>query len=318
MLRTSLTALIAASMIAASIQGAVTITIDNGIDTPGLPGFRTFTVTATSGGAPIQGFDFVGDPTAPVDPATSHGFFGQMNQVTLFDGALSTIWTDHDAIIDLQPGLNRNQDSNFLFNSSSLLIIPGSARETATSLQAAFSTTTNFGQTVPFAQIVVPATAVAIPIFRGVVGTTDGAEFPVSGYVVPPITPVITPVDLGEIDHSTTIQANLQASGPHVWSGLTLVEGSPAIPATLTSTGAFAWDPTGSKRGPKGNGVRYSWSATVTGPFNSTTGLALTLRLIPEPTTLVLIGMMATCFHCSGSRSRFRDNRFDAMFPCGG
>ena len=103
--------------------------------------------------------------------------------------------------------------------------------------------------------------------------------------------PVITPVDLGEIEQTTTIRATLYVPGPFTWSGLTSVAGNPAIPATLTPAGAFSWDPTGSNRRPKGNGVLYSWSATVTNAGGSTSGIVLTLRLIPEPATMTHLGL---------------------------
>jgi hypothetical protein len=99
--------------------------------------------------------------------------------------------------------------------------------------------------------------------------------------------PVITPVHLGEIEQSSPIMANVTACNcPITWSNLTSVAGNPALPATLTPAGAFSWDPTGSRRGPKGNGALYSWSATVTNASGSTTGVVLTLSLIPEPATL--------------------------------
>jgi hypothetical protein len=111
------------------------------------------------------------------------------------------------------------------------------------------------------------------------------------------IGPVITPVHLGEVIQSTPIIANLfQTGAPSTWSGLTSVAGSPAVSATLTSHGEFSWNPAGSKRGPKGNGVLYSWSATFTTAFGSTTGVAITLRLIPEPATIFLTTLAATIF----------------------
>jgi hypothetical protein len=109
------------------------------------------------------------------------------------------------------------------------------------------------------------------------------------------LTPVITPIDLGEVSEMTRITANLVVGGVAVWSNLMPLAGSPAIPATLDANGAFSWDPTGSKRGPKGNGALYSWSATATSPAGSTTSVALTLRLIPEPATLAMMALSAIC-----------------------
>ena len=80
--------------------------------------------------------------------------------------------------------------------------------------------------------------------------------------------PTITPVVLGEIDETTIITAQLTAAaGPVTWSNLTPTTGSPAFPATLTPAGMFSWNPAGSMRGPKGNGVVFSWTATATSPL---------------------------------------------------
>jgi hypothetical protein len=103
--------------------------------------------------------------------------------------------------------------------------------------------------------------------------------------------PIITPLNLGEVEQATPITAQLIASSRPTWSGLTPTVGTPAIPATLSSTGAFYWDPTGSMRGPKGNGVVYSWTATATGPTGDDTRVAISLMLIPEPKTPTLIAL---------------------------
>jgi hypothetical protein len=163
-------------------RAAITITSDGGINTPGLAGFKTYVVTATSDGAPVQGFDFVGDPTAPIDPAAGRGFFGPLNQLT--PAGLSTIWEDappQSACITVPNECDPLRDSKFKFFSTSLLIIPGSARESSTMLQAAFSTSTNFGQSVPFVQLAIPNGGIVH--YRGVVGTTDGLEFNIAGTV---------------------------------------------------------------------------------------------------------------------------------------
>jgi hypothetical protein len=143
----------------------------------------------------------------------------------------------------------------------------------------------------------------------GVVGAMEGSKLPDLG-VAGGIDPVITPVHLGEVSQTTPIIANLTPIGaPTVWSNLMSVEGSPAIPATVTSTGLFTWDPTGSARGPKGNGVFYSWSVTLSNPGGSSTGVAIMLSLIPEPATLVLFGTIALCIATIPSRCRSSANR---------
>jgi hypothetical protein len=110
----------------------------------------------------------------------------------------------------------------------------------------------------------------------------------------PGLAPVIFPVNLGEVDSLTAITANLQVSnGPVTWSGLTPVMGTPALPATLSEQGVFSWNPAGSQRGPQGNGVTYSWTATATNPAGQDTDVAISLRLIPEPATTILMALSA-------------------------
>ena len=127
----------------------------------------------------------------------------------------------------------------------------------------------------------------------GTPGGTDGVgSIAVGGG--PILTPVITPVALGEVNQVTNVIANLVASnGPITWSGLTPTPGvgSPALAATLTPQGAFSWNPAGSARGPKGNGRPYSWNATAMNSAGQTTGVAITLSLIPEPATVSLLGL---------------------------
>jgi hypothetical protein len=103
--------------------------------------------------------------------------------------------------------------------------------------------------------------------------------------------PVITPVNLGEVLQSTTITAQLTASNAPTWSNLTPTAGTPAQAATLTPQGAFSWNPAGSARGPKGNGVLYSWTATATNAGGMDTRVAISLSLIPEPATISLFGL---------------------------
>jgi hypothetical protein len=180
-----------------------------------------------------------------------------------------------------------------------LLIIPGSARESATSLQGAFSTSNNFGQSVAVAELVIPTAGAATVNMRGVAGTADGMEFPITGVFggEPILLPEISLVNLGEIQSTATIMANLNASnGPNTWSALTPTAGTPAMGATLSAQGAFSWDPAGSARGPKGNGRVYSWTATATNAGGADTDVAITLSLVPEPATLSLFGLAIVGF----------------------
>jgi hypothetical protein len=125
----------------------------------------------------------------------------------------------------------------------------------------------------------------------GVAGGTDGVgSIQVGGGQTNP--PVITPVNLGEVEQSTTIMAQLTASNTPTWSNLTSTTGSPAIAATLTPQGQFSWNPAGSARGPKGSGtVAYSWTATATNADGMDTRVAISLSLIPEPATMSLFGL---------------------------
>jgi len=111
------------------------------------------------------------------------------------------------------------------------------------------------------------------------------------------LVPDITPVAVGEYESTAIITRDLVASnGPITWSALTPTAGTPAMAATLTPAGVFSWDPAGSRRGPKGNGVQYSWTATATNSAGADTGVAITLSLIPEPATVSLLGLAIVGF----------------------
>ena len=83
------------------------ITVDAGIPTPGLPGFTTYTVTATVD-APIVALDFAGDGSN--NPVTGRGFFGALNQVNPF--GLATIFNDNNSLFPVI-GSDAAQDSQF-------------------------------------------------------------------------------------------------------------------------------------------------------------------------------------------------------------
>jgi hypothetical protein len=104
--------------------------------------------------------------------------------------------------------------------------------------------------------------------------------------------PIISLVDVGEYEELGPITQQLTSSGTgNMWSALMATTGSPANMATLSETGLFSWDPTGSARGPKGNGVAYAWTATVTNADGTDTDVAIRLSLIPEPATMSLVGL---------------------------
>jgi len=302
MLRNTFFAVLAVLAVAASSQAGVILSDDGGVATPGLAGFKTFTVTATSdvAGETITGVDFFGSATE------QRGFFGTMNQVPLFGGALSTIFQDNNVVMDAQPGLNHAMDSQFLFksaNDAAAVNSPtGFSSENGTSLRALFSRDSGFGQATPLVQLVIPDAAAGtvnyngtFSVLRGGVNVTIPEITGSIGGVVVVNPPVIVPVNLGEIEGSLgVILANLDATGdPTItWSNLTPVAGSPVLAATLAADGKFSWDPAGSLAGPKGSGnVLYSWNATASNGGGPTTGLAISLILIPEPATMSLLGL---------------------------
>lgn len=144
--------------VAASSQADVTISY-SGVPTPGLPGYATFTVTATStlSYLPISGFDFA------IQPA--FGFFGPMNQVN--PGGNPTVFTE---VFDFcfSPDCDQLQDSHFLFRSNQLTIPPGFASESPTSLRAVFARYPPFGISVPFVQLVIPPFATVQAVGYGI------------------------------------------------------------------------------------------------------------------------------------------------------
>src|SRR3989304_5381315 len=84
--------------LAVEANAAVIVTNDGGIETPNLPGFKTFTLTAASDvpGEFIGVVDFIGDKD-DANPQTARGFFGPMNHVN--PAGLATVFSDLNAII---------------------------------------------------------------------------------------------------------------------------------------------------------------------------------------------------------------------------
>jgi hypothetical protein len=151
---------------AVSSQAAVTITSDSGVPTPGLPGFKTFTLTAHANN-PITAFNFVGDGNN--DPATGLGFFGPMNQVHPF--GLPWIFDNYiPGPITFNPLL----DSHFLVSSAAVVVPPGLAEEGPNILQAAWAWSTPQSNSIPFVQIVTAGQV----CYRGQVTTfSNGTNF---------------------------------------------------------------------------------------------------------------------------------------------
>lgn len=152
-LATVLLAGLAAASMAATSFAAVRFSYESA-PTQGLPGYTTFTVTATSlfADQPISLIDFIGDRDND-DPDTAQGFFGPMHQLN--PTGLPTVFTD---VFDATPdsALMRAQDSHFLFNTADVNSLHGFLSEGSSSLRAFFGFDREYSvQSLPIAQIVV-------------------------------------------------------------------------------------------------------------------------------------------------------------------
>jgi PEP-CTERM motif len=282
--------------VAATSQAA--IISDNGVATPGLAGFKTFTVSVQSD-EPVTAVNFVGDGSN--DAGSGFGFFGAMNQRNPF--GLPSIFTDNNGVM-VPAGFDQAQDSQFRVNSTTVVVPPNLAEEGANVLQAAWAWSTPQTAVPPLAiaQIVIPDAAAGQVSYRGQITVLRGGanvDLPVEMGILGGVpAPDIQLVNLGEIESGAVIMAQLNATnGPNTWSNLVPTMGSPALAATLGADGKFSWDPTGSARGAKGSGnVMYSWSATATNAGGFDTDVAITLKLIPEPATLSLVGLAVIGF----------------------
>lgn len=144
----------------------VVVTSDSGVPTAGLPGFRTYTVSATSTvpGELIQGVDFVGNPDIN-DPATARGFFGAMNQVQI-EGMPTVFDTE------IPGSEQRALDSHFLVQGFD--VITAFLSESTSSLRSIYSGTEPLGQSISIAQIVIPTAASATVHYHGTFAVTRG------------------------------------------------------------------------------------------------------------------------------------------------
>jgi hypothetical protein len=138
--------------------------------TPQLSDFTTYKFTAISD-LPIQGFDFYGD--GYVNSPNGRGFFGFMNLNQVHPAGMDTAFQDVNAFF---PFVNADvrQDSQFLFFSPNVVVIPSSTHDTNSLLQSAFASPTPFGTSVPFAQIAASGNVYA----RGLVGFAPSAGQP--------------------------------------------------------------------------------------------------------------------------------------------
>lgn len=148
MKRISVFFLSAVLVAATSAYGETTLSSE-AVDTPGLAGFKTWTVSLNSTDARINGIDVV--------------FSGAMNQIS--PPGLSTVFNNFNALLPaLVPGSNAQQDSQFMFNSDELLSL--NTGESATELKGALTNLAakNSGGdsgpwSLPFAQLVIPTAA---------------------------------------------------------------------------------------------------------------------------------------------------------------
>ena len=185
----------------ASAIAEVLITHDSGVPTLNLPGFRTYTVTATSTvpGEAIHVVDFIGDPDNN-NPATARGFFGPMNQVlasgmpAVFDANINPF----DEIPPPEPSLH---DSHFLIldamRSGINVTIPAPFfKESTGSLRAIYAGDVALGQSIEFAQLVIPIAASATVRYRGSFAIAQGGTIVDTPDIVGSIVPVPEPASL--------------------------------------------------------------------------------------------------------------------------
>jgi hypothetical protein len=236
------------ALLAAAAASQASVTIEStSIDTPGLPGFKTWTLTALSTD-PITAIDFVGDGRN--DASTGKGFFGRMNQVGLPAG-LHTIFEDGNVLIPIvgnPAGSLVAHDSQFKVSTGAVVVPPGLAEESPNLLQAAWAWSAPQGNSVPFAQIVIPTGGGNVG-FRGTVtALVNGVQtdFEVSTLCCFPTPVVVVDVDLGAKRAGLSISHTFSTSPPvaPIWGDLVVTTpgGSPPINApTLTTSGQFTW-----------------------------------------------------------------------------
>jgi hypothetical protein len=260
---------------------AVGIMRDEGVPTPGLPGFVTITLTAVSDD-PITAFDFVGDGRN--DPATGFGFFGPMNHVNPLGQA--TVFQDFN---DLFPsvGADVRQDSQFLVSTPNVVVPPGLAEEGPNLLQGVWAWAESPGTMIPFAQLVIAESDTPTIFYRGAItALVNGVQtdFPVTNFPEPvPLPPVVVDVNFISAARGSVVShpfATSQGTTPITWGGLTVAstpgDVSPVNAPSLSPTGEFSWqtnvlDPLGI----------YHFDVAATNEAGSDIG-RLTVNLLPS------------------------------------
>jgi hypothetical protein len=310
MIRKAFFALMAVLMVAASTQAGVVVSSDEGVVTPGLTGFKTFTLTATSdvAGEFISVIDFIGDKDN-TNPATARGFFGAMNQLEA-GGPGTTVFNNANFFF---PN-NGIADSQFKENSGNVIVAASS--ESTTSLRAGYAYATPSALSLQFAQLTLPDAGAGRVDYRGVFSVARGGtivDLPeltgcvgVCGQVgVPPLVAdvsgqtnalgdviMLMPMDSAPGTAPVTFSA---LAGPTYTKGF----GAPDHAFGLGAA-TWSWDPAlqkfqfntlGSTRG------TYVWTGTADGPGGSDPfSITVDVRHVPEPATLSLLGLALVGF----------------------
>jgi hypothetical protein len=271
-----------------SLQAGVIVTMTS-VPTVNLPNYTTYTLTASSdNGSQIVGFDFASQPT--------FGFFSSsMNQVNPV--GQPTIFTDNNAFFPFIPGSDVSQDSQFKFNSSTVVVPSGFASESNIHLRAIFASSVGLGTTVAFAQIARPNVA-GVFDFRGQIQTQLGSvivdNFVAGGCLAPGCVPL--PPQMAD-DIINNVNPNVPGLLAHTISASQIAALSnfqfdsyvpapgfsgtgPATPATLNlSTRVFNWNTVGSHPG------TYKWTMTAGNTAGFDNGSITVNVTVPEPTS---------------------------------
>lgn len=165
----------------AGIANAADVTATNGGPAPNVDGFETWTVFVTSDVA-FTAIDFEAS--------------GTFHQVELFGGALSTVFTDNNALIPGNSAFLPADDTQFLFNEENdIQAIFGSEGESTSSLSligGVLVAEQSANTPIPIAQLVIPVGGIAtvsgaigasgqtIP-FAGVIGIPEPTSFALVG-----------------------------------------------------------------------------------------------------------------------------------------
>jgi len=271
--------------------------------TPGLPGHRTFTLTANSDNPaqPILGFDFAGDPDDN-DPATGLGIFGSLHQRN--PAGLSTVYQDLNPIFP-SFGWDAKQDSQFLVNSANVLSNPLASQEGPNILQAAFNFPTAQGLTVPFVQLVVPDGGRILLRGDALVGQPGAStRTRIIAASAPEFPPEVGGLNLANEVLNGEVDGILTGERVWIWGPLHFLDytpdfGAPAGAAGLSmsadwdpDTQAFRWNTTGST-----NGV-FRWQVSGSNSAGSDFGIIrVEHRAVPEPSSMLLIVLAVFVFN---------------------